>query len=171
MPPRKPADRRQGRGTRDLELVAGAVEAPPPPHPPGRDLLGSTVEAWNALWSSDLATLVKPVDLPPLGRLFRLYDLRERLERTYLQDPFVAGSTGQLVMHPAAKEVASIDARIDKLEARFGITPKGRLELGIAYGAAARSLEDLNRQFDDDTEGETDPRLQVIDTTGEDDSA
>jgi len=170
MPPRKPADRRQGRGTRDLGVI-GAVappEVPPAPHPHERNLLAATVAAWETFWSSDLAGMVKPVDLVPLSRLFRMYDLRERLERQHLAEPFVAGSTGQIVSHPAAKEIASLDARIDKLEPRFGLTPKGRLELGIAFGAAFKTLEELNRQFDDHSVSDEDPRLLLIETSGDD---
>jgi P27 family predicted phage terminase small subunit len=146
-----------------------AAGVPAPPHPPGKRLLAATVEAWSVFWGSDLASLVKPADLPPLTRLFRMYDLRERMERALLTEPFVTGSTGQIVAHPAAKEVASLDGRIEKLEARFGITPKGRMDLGVAMGAAARSLEELNDDFDRDRdqEEEVDPRrLGVIDVGG-----
>lgn len=170
MPARKPAERRQGRGTDDV----GAVETtaprkiPPAPHPSGRKLLASTVTAWTTFWQSKMATLVEPADQLALARLFRMYDLRERMERTLLAKPFVEGSTGQIVVHPAAKEVASLDARIDKLEPRFGLTPKGRLELGITFGAAVASLEEINRGFDEDdgTDQEEDPRRRAIDTTG-----
>lgn len=169
MPPRKPAEQRQGRGTSDVGALSAVppLAIPDPPHPHDRELLPSTVAAWEAFWLSELAGLVKPVDLPPLGRLFHMYDLRERMERAYLAEPFVTGSTGQIVSHPAAKEIASLDARIDKLEPRFGLTPKGRLELGIAFGAMSRTLEELNRDFDDEGQDEADPRLRVIEATAE----
>ena len=121
-----------------------------------------TVAAWSSFWQSDLSGLVLAADRPALARLFRMYDMRERLERVYQKQPFSVGSTGQLVSHPASKEIASLDGRILALEDRFGITPMGRLKLGVTFGAAAKSLEALNAEFGDDTEDEdprTDPRI------------
>ena len=172
MSQRKAPEQRQRRGTRDLAVVADAPPpCPPPPHPSNRQrLLAVTVEAWEAFWSDPLlSNLVKPADGPALARLFRLYDERERMEREYRRARMSTGSTGQLVVNPAAKELASLDGRIDKLEAAFGITPKARLALGISMGAAARSIEDINRMFDEDEVADDahdeDPRLRAIDTT------
>lgn len=165
MPPRKRPEQRIGRGTADLTLASPIpVTAPPPPHPGRRKLLKVTVEAWSTFWQSDLAALVNDADRPALDRLFRMYDQRERFDRLLLAEPFTTGSTGQLVTNPAAKEVASLDGRIRDLEDRFGLTPKARLQLGITLGAAAKSLDDLNRGFahDLDDDPETDPRLAVI---------
>lgn len=173
-PPRKPADRRIRRGTRDVGEVArlptSAAHIPPPPHPGGgAKLLASTVEAWEAFWTDEVAGLVKPADRPALARLFGMYDERERMARAFRKQRMTTGSTGQLVVNPAAREMAALDARIEKLEARFGITPKARLDLGMALGAAAKSLDEINRSFDDDDDrdegDELDPRLGAIDTT------
>lgn len=166
---RKTPETRQRRNTPDIgnaEKAAGP--APTPPHPESRKLLVQTVRAWNEFWASDLSGLVLTADRPALARLFRMYDLRERMERQLLKQPFVLGSTGQLVSHPAAKEIASLDGRIVALEDRFGITPLARLKLGVTFGQAAKSLEAINADFDLDEEedAQADPRLRaVIDTT------
>lgn len=166
MPRRKPATARQNRETRDIGLVRLRQHGVPPcPKLNGRPMLVCTQRAWASFWSSDVAGLVLDADRPALDRLFGMYDMRERMQRTGLAEPFSAGSTGQLVVHPALKEVASLDARIQTLEDRFGITPAARLKLGIVLGAAAKSLEDLNASFtSDDAEGddEEDPRLRAI---------
>lgn len=168
MPRRKPATARQNRETRDIGLArrrAGAV--PVCPKVNGKPLLAETRQAWATFWESDVSGLVLDADRPALERLFGMYDVRERMLRTYLAQPFSTGSTGQLKMHPAAAEVASLDGRIQALEDRFGITPAARLKLGIVLGAAAKSLEDLNATFLDDAdeagdEVDEDPRLRVI---------
>jgi P27 family predicted phage terminase small subunit len=170
---RKPPNRRQGRGTADVgKVVQIPTRIPPAPHPPKRKLLVATVRAWEAFWKSPQASLVNDSDHGALERLFHMYDMRTRLERLVLSSPIVKGSTGQPVMHPAAAEVASLDARIDRLEPRFGITPKGRLDLGIAFGQAAKSLEGMNAEFDeDDTEDDVDdedPRRSAIDAKARD---
>lgn len=173
MPRRKAPEQRQRTNSPDIGRVEPGVSVavPPLPHPHGRKLLASTAAAWDEFWAGELAQLVNRADLPALGRLFQMYDLRERMQRALLAEPWVAGSTGQIVAHPAAKELASLDGRIVALEDRFGVTPMARLKLGVTFGAAVKSLEDLNREFDrgddDDApvvdQGEQDPRLRVID--------
>lgn len=168
MSARKPAETRQrGKRTRDIGAppvrAVGTVPALPQSEKP---LLKATQEAWAAFWSTEpLAALVMPADRPALDRLFRMYDLRERLERMVIRQPFMEGSTGQPVVNPAAKEVASLDGRILQLEDRFGITPMARLKLGIAFGEASRSLDRLNEGFDDDDadddRDEEDPRAVI----------
>lgn len=170
MPRRKPATARQNRETRDIGLVRRANGTVPDcPKVNGKAMLPAVVAAWSMFWSSDVAGLVVDADRLALERLFGMYDLRERMMRTYLVEPFSSGSTGQLKIHPAGAEVASLDARILQLEDRFGITPAGRLKLGIVLGAAAKSLEEMNATFNEDTEQQAgtyeDPRLRVIEGT------
>lgn len=169
MSERKPSSKRQGRGTPDIGLVSVSrlpVSIPAPPHPPGKRLLACTVEAWETFWGSEFAGLVKPADHQALTRLFRMYDLRERFERILLKEPMTAGSMGQTKVNPAAAEVASLDGRILALEDRFGLSTHARLKLGITFGLAAKSLDEVNRAFDqdEDDDGEDeDPRLQALD--------
>lgn len=166
MAPKKSPERRQGRGTADLVVLPGGVAVDVPPAP--ARLLKVTRDAWDSFWADPLlAPLVRPSDRVALVRLFRLYDERERAERAYTRERATEGSTGQMVVNPFARQVASIDTRIDKLEPRFGITPKARLDLGVAMGAAHKSLEEMNRAFEDDDEDEgdeVDPRLAAIES-------
>lgn len=157
--PKKPAERRQNRATKDVGVLEalGDVEVPAPAR--GK-LLASTTKAWKVFWATEVAQLVTPADRMALDRLFRMYDMRERMERAFLAMPFTVGSTGQIVAHPASKEVASLDGRILALEDRFGITPAARLKLGITLGLAKKSLEDMNNAFVDSEPDEDDPRLR-----------
>lgn len=59
-----------GTGTR------GAFEQAPEP-PAG--LSGQVARWWDMFWSSDLAELIRPTDLPSLRRLYELYEDRERV--------------------------------------------------------------------------------------------
>jgi P27 family predicted phage terminase small subunit len=146
--------------------VAGAKPSFALPKLGGKPPLKFTREAWAAYWSSSLPQLLTDADHPALVRLFDLYDQRERMARAFRREPFSTGSTGQKIVNPAARELATLDGRIVALEDRFGITPLARMKLGIAIGEAARSLEDLNREFeeDEDARQDADPRLEVIDT-------
>lgn len=166
MPAKKPADRRQGRGTTDLGLVAMPVqlERPDPPD----NLLSETVDLWESFWASDEAALVKPSNYPALSRLFAMYDQRARCEAAVRDTSMlVIGSTGQPVANPLLAQIASLDTRILAIEDRFGQNPAARLKLGVSFLQGAKTLEDLNRAFDsrDDEAEEDDPRLRAIDTT------
>jgi len=168
MPRRKTPSARLNRETRDLGLVRRTSgEVPECPKVAGKVMVPRVREWWATFWASDIAGATLDADLPALVRLFELYDQRERLLAVYLKEPFSTGSTGQLVLHPAARELASLDGRIERLEGAFGITPDGRLKLGIVMGAAAKSLEELNRAFngraaDDGDDEDDDPRLRLM---------
>jgi len=146
MSNRKPAERRQGRGTADVGLVAPASLAVAP----SADVAWreTTVERWVGFWQSGLASQVEPSDVPALRRLFWLYDeidrVREAIEET---GRVVAGSQGQPRPNPLYKQVSEFQAEARQLEDRFGLSPRARLQLGIALGAAHASLDALNERL------------------------
>lgn len=119
-------------------------DIPPCPKSPGsRKVLAFCDEAWTAFWTSPLASLVLASDMPALRRLWLLYEERERAHRAYAAERSTTGSMEQLVVNPFAREIQSLDARIEKLEAQFGLTPASRMRLGISVGEAKRSLDSV----------------------------
>jgi len=74
----------------------------------------------------------------------------------------ISGSQGQKILNPMYRQRTSVDAEIRQLEDRFGLHPKAGLTLGIVYGEAARSLEELNARIANaaiaEAEVEADPR-------------
>jgi phage terminase small subunit len=60
-----------------------------------------------------------------------------------------------MVLNPLGKHMATLDSEIRHLEDRLGLTPRARLQLGITYADAHRSLEERNRALQAD---ENDPR-------------
>jgi P27 family predicted phage terminase small subunit len=124
--------------------------------------MAETQSAWEAFWASDVASLVTKADVPAVTRLHDLRDERERAYRGYRKERFVTGSTGQPVLNPLAKAMATLDAEIRALEDRFGLTPQARLRLGVVFGEAHRSLDQINRELDieiEAAEDDDDPRL------------
>jgi hypothetical protein len=98
------------------------------------------------LWSSPLAGLVKPTDVPALRRLF---DYRHQLidaQRAYGEEPVAVGSMGQPVLSPYAAEIHRLEGVIVKLEDRFGLTPLARLRLGVTFEEGV-SLAQRNAEF------------------------
>lgn len=84
--------------------------------------------------------------MPAVERLWGLYDERERLARLARAEPFTAGKSGP-VPNPVWRQVRQCDSEIRQLEDRFGLSPMARLRLGVRFGKAARSLDELNRQM------------------------
>ena len=159
----KNSERRQ-RANRapSLHVVVGGgpkVVAPPPQ----KHWLQQTREAWAAYWSSDLAQVIDPAtDGPAVLRLFTLHDERERAYRGYRKKRVVTGSRRQQVTNPLARVMIALDAEVRQLEDRLGLTPRARLQLGVTYGEAARSLEAMNHALEADygaDADEEDPRL------------
>lgn len=168
----KPADRRQNRERGDLQVIQGRAPTviPDPPD----DLLPEIEEAWFHYWESEMAQVVTlATDLPGLRRLFRYYDDLERTWALYRAQPEATGSMGQTKISHWAKHAHDTEAIIQRLEDRYGLSPKSRLELGVTYGDAARSLEDLYARATQDPRVPTDlfavvPPTQVGDAADPD---
>lgn len=172
--PRKRPEQRSGKSgrTRDIGQIARrtdvAVIVPQCPATlAGREPLASTVEAWERLWSSDVAAVLElDSDMESVVRWLSLLDERERTFRAFRQKRMVEGSTGQPVLSPLWQVVQSCDRELRALEDRIGLSPRARLNLGITYAEAGKSLDELNRLLErDDSEAPTeDPRLRTIES-------
>jgi len=145
MSARKPAERRQGRGTVDVGPVSSPVPVQPEPDP---EWGVGTLERWADFWASPLSGQVEASDYGALRRLFWLYDEIERLIGAVGRTGrVVAGSQGQPRANPLYKQVSEFQAECRQLEDRFGLSPKARLALGITYAEAALSLDALNARL------------------------
>lgn len=154
-PARKRKDRSQRlrkgvkQGSRQTKLTlhqGGGRIASIPGVPDG--LLKSTRESWKNYWHSNLAQIVQlGTDMSAIIRLFTLYDERERAYRSYKKHPLVEGSQGQMVLNPMGRQMSVLDTEIRQLEDRLGMTPRARLQLGITYGEAKKSLKEINREI------------------------
>jgi len=170
---RKPQGRAQGhrrhvgedeRVAPGLEVVVSRGGPVVPLPPPG--LLVKTRQRWVKFWRSELARIVdEERDEAALERLFTLYDERERAYQAYRKNRLLKGSTKQWVVNPLWRHAtATLDPEIRQLEDRFGLTPRSRAQLGLAIGGLKKTLDDLNRELDDDEDGhraDQDPRLAL----------
>ena len=169
MPPRrKPDQDRQRTNTPALELVTPVGVAVDKPAA-GGDWSEATVAGWDAWWDSDVARMIDVAsEAPIVFRCFDLLDHAERFEAEGRQQPLVEGSTGQPTINPLLKHAQALRDEARRDEAVLGRGPKRRLDLGIKFGDAARSLDDVNRRLSaanrstGTPEPEDDPRLQAI---------
>ncbi|MEK9723682.1 MAG: hypothetical protein VW405_09400 [Rhodospirillaceae bacterium] len=146
-PSRKPDDERQRTNSPSLELVTPLdVELAVPD--PGPDWSEATVAEWRAWWGSEVARLIEPEsETPIVRRLFDLLDQAARFEAAGRLEPMVEGSTGQLVINPLLKHAQGLRDEARRDESVLGRGPKRRLDLGIKFGDAARSLDEINRRL------------------------
>ena len=137
MPPKKAADRRHNTKTKDVgNVVALSPTQQLANYPmPDPGWLPEVAEAWHEFHSSALANpkVFKPTDLPALRRLFTYRDRLLHATQQFDDDPTVTGSMQQVVLSPWAAEVHRLEAEIQKLEDRFGLTPLARLRLGVSF--------------------------------------
>lgn len=116
---------------------------------PGPDVSWApeVAEAWHEFASSPLADprILKSTDLPALRRLFSYQDRLVRAVAAFDLDPTATGSMGQEVLSPWAQEIHRLEAEIQRLEDRFGLTPLARLRLGVTFeegiGLAQRNAQ------------------------------
>ena len=162
MSAKKPSDRRQNRATKDLGVLP-KIEVDPAAYPVAPAHLSERWKAaWLTFWQSPFAQVVQPAQHPALERLFSMYDERERMDVYLRESPMITGSQGQAIVNPMYRQRTAVDAEIRQLEDRFGLHPKAGLTLGIVYGEAARSLEELNARIANaaitESQSEEDPR-------------
>lgn len=162
MSAKKPSDRRQNRATKDLGVLP-KIEVSPAAYPAApAHLTDRWKAAWLVFWQSPFAQVVQPAQHPALERLFSMYDEREAMDVYLRAEPMTVGSQGQKILNPMYRQRTAVDAEIRQLEDRFGLHPKAGLTLGIVYGEAARSLEELNARIANaaiaESEAEEDPR-------------
>ena len=146
--PKKPVERRQrGARTKDVGTVVALApvdQAAKYPMPdPG--WLPEVSEAWHEFFCSPLSgpKVFKSTDMPALRRLFVYRDRLMHATQQFEEQPTAEGSMGQMVLSPWAAEMHRLEAEIQKLEDRFGLTPLARLRLGVTFeegvGLAARN--------------------------------
>ena len=153
------ADRQRRNRVKSAEF---SLVSPEPLEPPP-DLRPAVLDTWNEYWGSELAKLVDPkTDGPAIRRLFTLYDERERAYEIFKDERMVKGSRGQTRVNPLAGFVKDLDVEIRQMEDRLGMSPKARLQLGITFGEAMLSMDELNRRLAATDAKETDdPRLSL----------
>lgn len=161
----KPAVKQQGRRPTEVVRLVPREEQIKVPEPP-EGLLPTSQEAWAVYWASPVSSVAAEVDLPAISRLFRLRDQWERAMDMVRQGVAVRGSTGQIRVNPLAGYAAQVETSIIRLENELGLTPLSRARLGISIGEAHKTLEEMNRRFNDDFDAnprdEDDPAAALL---------
>jgi hypothetical protein len=158
---RKPADKRQNRVTKSLEVAPHVSMILPDPPP---DLGKEAVEAWYSYWSDSRSNAAETADKSVITRWVSELNRYHISVRAADNEPLVEGSQGQQVENPLYKIAYRAQASANGYEQQLGIGALNAMKLGIAKGDAVRSLSDLNRDAEV-VDGDDDPRLAIIDGT------
>ena len=156
--PPKPVGMALGHRKRTgVSLLGGDQGRVVPRAPAG--LLASSRKGWRTYWQSNLAQAAdRQVDLPRIERWIETTDEYERVNAIFKQTRLVKGSTGQPALNPLAGYLAMLLAELRAAETELGMTPLARQRLGIAYGQARLTAQELRRllreQIDEPGEAE-----------------
>lgn len=156
--PKKAPELRQGH-PRDIipRDVTLRDEQPPTPLPP-RGLLKRSRQRWLAYWGSQVARALDPVsDLHRVERWIRAVDEYERVYPEFVRERLTTGSTGQVTLNPLAGYLKNLEGAIAKAETELGLTPMSRLKLGITFGQARLTAEQLNAAINRGDDERSDP--------------
>lgn len=143
----KPVDERAG-GQQHVEVAtaADAARLSAPARPAHLDLDGDLRARWDGLWTSPAATVLDPVtDLEPVARLFELYQLDRSIGRATREHVRALESAGAYDEDAPAFDAQlvrtrmSVAAEIRQLEQTLGVSPRGRLTIGLAVLAAGKA--------------------------------
>jgi len=116
-----------------------------------RGLLAKNQARWKQFWSSPLINVLVPeLDLDGIETLFMMRDERERSIQAGRKQRMVTGASGQPVLNPLLKYAVELQTQIRASEDRLASNPKARLILGVLFGDAHRSVDDINKDLDDD---------------------
>ena len=125
----KAAELKQGAKPKVVQLKPHApIDIPDAPK--GFNALARTL--WNEIWEAG-RTAYQITDAHIIERYVSLLvRRRELLDLIELEGWLSVGSTGQSVIHPAAKLLQDIETKLVPLEDRLGCNPESRLRLGIS---------------------------------------
>jgi P27 family predicted phage terminase small subunit len=124
--------------SKEPKPVAPVVSsAPPPPAHFDRE----AVELWDILWTIGVGVYAQ-AHVPTIQRYVELQQRRrEFLAVIEAEGWLVTGSQGQPVLHPIARQLSDVEAKLTSLEDRLGLSPEASLRLGIATAEVKSRLD------------------------------
>ena len=124
-----PAGDRKSHASTTPTITRSSLPLPVPDAPATLGPIGAS--CWTNVWTLG-AGVYQPTDVNVIERYCSLHERRHRLLVLVEAEGWLTtGSTGQVVVHPAARMVNDLEGRLATLEDRLGLNPEARLRLGI----------------------------------------
>lgn len=148
-PKPKPVTSRAGHRRQHLTVIPSTASRPRrPPAPAG---IGAEARRhWAKIWSTAVARLWDPdADAQQLERYIRNVDEWLKIRPLVAQSPAVRGLRDTVKLNPLARRVEQLENQLRQAEETLGMTPAGRVRLGIAGATAGRlTVEEMARELD-----------------------
>jgi len=145
-------DKRNGR---QVELASVRLEFFPCPL---QRATPDEVATWGMAWADPVHEAWTPADGPILVHWIECYRLAARSRRRANRRPVVLGSTGQPVEHPSYATMTRADGEWWKCSQVLGLGALHREKLGISIAERQKGMDDLNREFAEESADDDDPR-------------
>lgn len=130
-----------GHPTSAQKLPVRAPRGPVIPTPPD-GLTSDGLELWNRLWEVGTGVYSVRAHLEPVTRYVQLQERRSYYLRVIEEEGWTTvGSQGQMVLHPLARQLDSLEGKLVPLEDRLGLSPEASLRLGLATVEAKSKLD------------------------------
>lgn len=120
--------------------------------------LAESRAAWEGAWADPISQAWTAADRPILLRWIDAVDRAMRSLRRADRKPVVIGGNAQVTEHPSYGTAARAVTTAEKCEAQLGFGALNRERLGFTIATARKSLEDLNRELDEGSGDDDDPR-------------
>ena len=104
---------------------------------------------WDVLWTGGRRHLSELHDAPIMNRLCRNFDKIYELEDwlgTDVTNRWYTSPNGQVVTHPAVKQIEQMDAQCTAWMSLLGFTPSDRARLGLAEIRVANELDSYRQR-------------------------
>ena len=135
-----PAGSRQGHSPTTPTVPTTGVLAEPPDPPATLGVYGSAL--WTDIWRAGAGVYQPSTDCWTIARSCEIAERRRHLLRLGEADGYQAiGSTGQTVMHPAARMGMDLERMMSSHEDRLGLNPEARARLGITLVESQSRLD------------------------------
>ena len=134
----KSAELRQGNANLATLQTTADIDIPDAP----KDFTPFGRRLWIDIWTAGKNAYQPLTDCHVVERYVSLQQRRRDLLEILETEGWLSeGSTGQLVIHPAAKLLDSVEGKLGPLEDRLGLSPEARLRLGISSVEHKSKLE------------------------------
>ena len=146
MTARKPTERKRLAGNAGKRALPEPIAYLPPaigtPEAPV-SLAEHGVQAWQRIWRSCSAWISPDTDIALVTRYCELYDIRQELRRTILDEGFTAPTDkGGVKPHPLLTALRDSETQLTRYEQLMGLTPTDRAKLGLVEVKKQTGIED-----------------------------
>jgi P27 family predicted phage terminase small subunit len=106
------------------------------------------LEVWHTYWDDPVSDIAATVDKSLIYRWIKLVNFYYQLVEAYEEMPVTYDDRSRMRPNVQFTMATQVLKHLENAEAQLGIGPKNRVNLGITLATAARSLSDINNEYE-----------------------